>query len=505
MVNAKDDSIRELSACMYKIAGGIAFLQHYDFAGGLDDMYQNFMSYCNEKKIEIEESSLAELKERIHIVLENLSTNALYYINPDKILDEDDLDEFVLDWDKSKTGKKTFKERDVRRFKTITEYFQYEEHNANFLIEKYENSINPLINATISEALMNGGKYQSALNFLANGLNYSVRFPHLYWHTKRSMIGCCHILWSTAWMLSNRKNFDPMSKYDPYFCEIEYKINELLYLTLTRVIDMAPDLPQTCDLLSNRAEMFWPRYEMGMIIFANAGFPTATMEVQYTADKKTAFERACRLSNSLGGVFFEKLNEASMMYRYGQLRPVYTDISPMSINDDYSWDEVKIFAMQRADSVAMHLYERFQKRELSFSREDIETLVIKLRQVYKDVSPREEFFKVYNILRKTIKTSASYGAVPVKALIDALNENRTECGNFECFKHIYSYISSLKLEKVSTYIMKEILSQYKKVERNYNWEKGMTKPLSDNPNIDDYNESNSGEMDDDLPFFDELK
>lgn len=487
------DLIQNIVSIVNQIEGIGDFLSHYPMDKGLETFYRDLLDYklsTNSGLSESEKKTFTDLEIAINLYLERFETNCLYYINSDKILDEDDLDEFRNDWEHSKIGKETCKESSIRRYKTNKEFFKYELHNSDFILSKYKDSVHPLINATIAEALMNGGYYKDALSYLANGLNYSLRYPHLYWHNKYGMIGCVKNLWNLLWMITYRKNYGVSSQDDCYWERTEYKVNEILYMSLTRAIDMAPELAQTCDLLSNRAELFWvkhngaismPRLNMGMAIFANAGFPMSTMEVQYLADKKYAFERACKISTSLGGLFLDKFNESLMMYRYGDLRPNGSEISPMTINDDVSYDELKVMAIHRADAVACSIYKKFSNHILEFSLHEIQKLIINLREVYYNVSPQNEFYTIFNALEQVV-TNNHNRAVPVSELLACMKGLEHECGKYECFKRILEQIQCYKLDYAGKGLLDSIMGNYQKIERNYNWDSIVTDTFKNDDN-----------------------
>lgn len=478
MNNYQADPIQDIINIVNRIGGITDFLSIYPMDKGLEEFYKDLLQFTSSSDSGLNESEkqlFSDLEIAIHLYLEKFETNCLYYVNNDKMLDEGDLDEFRHDWEQSKTGKETFKESSIRRYKTYTDFYKYELHDSDLILSKYQDAVHPLINAMIAESLMNGGYYQDALSFLANGLNYSLRYPHLYWHNKFGMIGCVKNLWILLLMITYRKNYRASSQNEYYWERIEYKVNEILYMSLTRAIDMAPDLAQTCDLLSNRAELFWvkhngaismPRRNMGMAIFANAGFPMATMEVQYLADKKYAFERACRINSSLGGVFCEKLNESSMMYRYGDSRPNLSDITPMSINDDVSYDDLKVMAIHRADAVACKIYKNFSNHVLEFSSPEIQELIINLREVYYNISPKDDFFEIFNALEQVFNKKHY---VRIADLLTCMKTIEPKCGKYECFNHILQNIQNCNMDYVGKGLLDSILENYRKIERNFNW------------------------------------
>lgn len=463
-------AINKIIKLLSEIDGFTDFLDTFDKSEGLEKLCDAFYKYkINNGSIP---TSLNEKFEKINIykrlIIEKYDTNVLYYINPDKVIDDRELDEFRKDWESSKTNYYDSKLRDIQRYKSYREFIMYYRYDADWLLPKYSDSTHPLINATLCRALSLSGRYQRALSFLANGLNYSLRYPHLYWHSKYGMIGCSMILWDLAWMISHRKDFNKSTKDDYYWEKLYKKVLNLLYLTLTRSIDMAPDLPETCDLLSNRADLFYYNFDFFIDTFFSVGF-VVSKEIQYIADKKNSFERACKINNLIGGIFLEKLNESKMMYEYGCLHPTHESniVSPKYIEDD-TWDELVIKGNYRADAVSVSLFKDFKNHKLDFCRKDIEEIVLELRSIYYDISPREEFEKVLTLLRNTIQSKT---LAKISDLITTLEKHERSIGHFGCYKPIIAKL--LILEKTVGFADLDVLNiieeDYKRLERNYDW------------------------------------
>ena len=466
----KNLKVEKLTQSLMEIEGFMDFMKTFDTSKSVEKLCEEFYEYKkNHGGISY---ATAKQFEQVNIYKnlynEFFQTNVLYYINPDKVIDESDLDEFRTDWESSKTGDSTSKLRDIQRYKTYTEYFIYNRYDADWLLPKYIEATHPLINSTICRALMSAGRYQRALSFMATGLNYSLRYPHLYWHNKFGMIGSSMILWDLAWMIAHRNDYGSTLKGDEYWEELKMRVFKLLYMSLTRTIDMAPDLAQTCDFLSNRAELFYYNYDDFRIIFLDAGF-VVSREIQYIADKRLAFERACKFP-SVGGLFRDKLFESKMMYEYGCLHPMYDDfvVSPKYIEDDVTWDEMTLRGLYRADALSVSIYNNFSKHKLDFSRTEIEELIIELRRIYHDVSPRKEFDEVMQILKDALDGQKQ---VAVKDLVATLDNYKIVLGSYECFKYIRRYLLSFnrKYEYANSYILEDIIEKYNKIEKNYDW------------------------------------
>lgn len=464
--------IDDLIQSLLEIEGFTEFIEKsYDYSGEVDKLCNDFYEYKrNNGGITYNQSKQFEkVQIKKHLFLESQQTNVLYYINPDKEIDESELDDFRKDWNSSKTEEYTFKPREEQRFISYTEGFLYEKIDADWLLPKYSDSTHPLINATICKALMNAGRYNFALSYMANGLNYSLRYPHIYWHSKWGMLGSSIVIWDLAWMITHRSNYYPSNKNTDYWDKLKKKVFKLLYLSLTRFIDMAPDLPQTCDMFSNRADLFYYNFTIFQSIFAEAGF-IVTRDIQYIADKKMAFLRACHFPG-LTGLYQNQLHESRMMYEYDHLHPMYNEyiVSPKYIEDDVSWNEMAIRGLYRADALSISIYEEFRKHKLDFRRAEIEEIIIELRNIYHDVSPRNEFEKVIAVLKEAFIENAS---VPINELISILHKNKSTFETYDCYQRILYRLSSLsqKVRVVDSRIIDRLEKDYNIIERNYNWQ-----------------------------------
>lgn len=49
-----------------------------------------------------------------------------------------------------------------------------------------------------------------------------------------------------------------------------------------------------------------------------------------------------------------------------------------------------------------------------------------------------------------------------------------KCGKYECFHRIFKTIQNCKLDYVGKGLLDSILEDYKKIERNYNWDSVIT-------------------------------
>jgi len=390
---------------------------------------------------------------------------ALYEVDKNRTLDESDLEEFIQDWEGKGTNKFDYKKRDVQHYKTWTEFFKFNQYDANDLLPKYHDAVHPLINAVLCNALMNAGRYPEALNFLGNGLLYAMRFPHLYWHNERGMLGCCMLLWDLVWMIDHRHDHAPLYCNDDYWEMVARKSYKLLYMTLTRTIDMAPDMPQTCDLLSNRADLAYHQSNRIMALFSQYSM-MVSWDVQFIADKKATFIRSTHFPG-LSGIYSRQLNESKMMYEYGCLHPTETSVSPKYREDDATWDDLVKRGIQRADILSANIYDEFFNHKLDFNRSKVEEIIIALREIYHNISTKSDFDTVISVLKDVFDNT---GTAKVQDLISALSENK-KLRSISCYSFVLDYLqaNSHKYQVVGLHFLTTLESAYSKIERDYNW------------------------------------
>lgn len=315
MNNYQADPIQDIINIVNRIGGITDFLSIYPMDKGLEEFYKDLLQFTSSSDSGLNESEkqlFSDLEIAVHLYLEKFETNCLYYVNNDKMLDEGDLDEFRHDWEQSKTGKETFKESSIRRYKTYTDFYKYELHDSDLILSKYQDAVHPLINAMIAESL----------------------------------------------------------------------------------------------------------------------------------------------------------NESSMMYRYGDSRPNLSDITPMSINDDVSYDDLKVMAIHRADAVACKIYKNFSNHVLEFSLQEIQELIINLREVYYNISPKDDFFEIFNALEQVFNKKHY---VRIADLLTCMKTIEPKCGKYECFNHILQNIQNCNMDYVGKGLLDSILENYRKIERNFNW------------------------------------
>lgn len=233
------------------------------------DYVAEFQAYCDGKKIpsfdnelwfKILQEKIAFLKAKCKTEFYQIGDKERLYItlgqfNPYLKLEEYDLEDFIKEWESRKTGQRKYTDEQSRRYKSYRESWLYEVYiyDETFL-EKYKHSAHPLIQSTIGKALIAGGE-QRGIGYLFNALTKAVVMPNIYWHNERAIIGYVESIWEIirlsklAHISGNEEGID-----EPLiFC----KLLRLLFLYMSRYIELNPNKIKTADVYSNRAELFY--------------------------------------------------------------------------------------------------------------------------------------------------------------------------------------------------------------------------------------------------------
>ena len=100
-------------------------------------------------------------------------------------------------------------------------------------------------------------------------------------------------------------------------------------------------------------------------------------------------------------------------------------------------------------------------------------MIINLREIYYNISPQNEFYEIFNALEQVFYKKDKR-AVHIADLLTCMKTIEPKCGKYECFHRIFKTIQNCKLDYVGKGLLDSILEDYKKIERNYNWDSVIT-------------------------------
>lgn len=351
-----DEQFRVLYSRLLSIKGFAGFAQSYKPEQTTDKpiiaMLSKFREYRNKTNpLCQEEIYLIDfLQQQLFEYCYKHNSKLLYFIDDNKNIGDEILNEFRTDWVKRKTNRYAFKDKEIQTYKTITETFMMEEYSDNGIIEKYTDSYHPLIYSTIGRALINGGYYFEGVPFIVKGLRYALNPSNPYWHSPYGIFGCVECLWEFIRLLSIdtiKNKFD--NSYKP--------LMELLFLYLSRAIAICEvkRMAQGRDFYKNRADLLRNHYSIFMCIFMDYGFFATNMDIQFISDYFLGYKLCSKLGEP--GLGADLLNDSKKMYQYGSLNYLNEDNGYKDI-EDATWLQLVDRGKYRADLVAENLLNR---------------------------------------------------------------------------------------------------------------------------------------------------
>ncbi|WP_298453837.1 hypothetical protein [uncultured Prevotella sp.] len=303
-------------------------------------------------------------KERLYITLGQF--------NPYLKLEEYDLEDFIEEWESRRTGQRKYTDEQSQRYKSYRESWLYEVYTYDkAFLEKYKHAAHPLIQSTIGKALIAGGE-QRGIGYLFNALTKAVVIPNIYWHNERAIIGYIESIWEIirlsklAHISGNEKGID-----EPLiFC----KLLRLLFLYMSRYIELNPDKIKTADVYSNRAELFYFFPTEMKSLFMDSEFFFVIPDLQFSSDKFLAYRTASQTCPELVSGFYKQcLRDSKKMYQYGNLNYPTID-GGYTVIEDAGWMEIIEICKMRSRVVAQQIYNQDSQGYIYLTKEQIEYL-----------------------------------------------------------------------------------------------------------------------------------
>ena len=289
-------------------------------------------------------------------------------------LDESDLDDFIKEWESRKTGQIKYTDKQSRRYVSSRESWFYEVHTYDeTFLEKFKHAAHPLIQSIIGKSLIAGGE-RRGIGYLFNALTRAVVMPNIYWHNERAIIGYIEAIWEII-RLSKSAHISVKEKGidEPLiFC----KLLRLLFLYMSRYIELNPDKINTADVYSNRAELFYFFPTEMKYLFSDGGFYAIIPDLQFSSDKFLAYRTASQISPDLViGFYMQCLWDSKKMYQYGNLNYPITD-GGYTVIEDANWMEIIERCRMRSRVVAQQIYDKDSQGNIYLTKEQIEQLFL---------------------------------------------------------------------------------------------------------------------------------
>ena len=231
-----------------------------------------------------------------------------------------------------------------------------------------------MIQSTIGKALIAGGE-QRGIGYLFNALTKAVVMPNIYWHNERAIIGYVESIWEIirlsklAHISGNEEGID-----EPLiFC----KLLRLLFLYMSRYIELNPNKIKTADVYSNRAELFYFFPTEMQSLFMGSSF-IVIPDLQFSSDKFLAYRTASQTCPELvSGFYIQCLWDSKKMYQYGNLNYPTID-GGYTVIEDAGWMEIVERCRMRSRIVAQQIYKKDLHGNIYLTKKQVERLCLRI-------------------------------------------------------------------------------------------------------------------------------
>jgi len=324
-------------------------------------------------------NTISLVRETFYQYIAQNSTFQIGAIDKSKVINEQIVVDFKYEISLQKTNQLFFQKL-PRKYKTYSENIAFMGYDFNPILPKYIDCNHPYIYDILSEAYNNGGLYSVGVPLLIKGLKYALRTPNIYWDSRIGLMGCAFITYQLQYLLG-KNGFDAISEFIPDFKE---KILSLIFLLLSRAIEMDNNDIHAIDLYNNRAMIIRDYSSEYMIIFNNIMLGINT-DIQYMSDKCLSYDVA--VANGVAELVEDVYWDSLKMYRNGGDFPNdsggYLDI------EDGTWDDLINRGKLRSIMIAQDLLGKFKKGQYDFRNDEISLIKDYLEAKFVDLPQKK--------------------------------------------------------------------------------------------------------------------
>lgn len=359
----------------------------YDFYSNYFQFHKEenpFQSFRNWKEVHgglsTEEKTIINIAEEgFEGVRQSRNSNGLNKLSGyDKYMSVNDskIEEFSRDYNNCKTGKVAFEDAEVQHYKTYNEFFCIIGFDIRPIYSKYEDSLNPYINAALMELFDQAGMYSLGLRHLERVFRYTVAITNPFWNTPSAIYGCTDVLFEIQHLLSS----EGLSDLSSAIPNLRRRFLELLYLYLSRSIHIIERSTHSADYLTNRANLVYGFAHDFHLIFLENLHSIVKPEIQFMSDKAFAWEIA--EENDIGVMFEQEKKDSYKMYEHASLIPNNT--GGLHDEEDATMGELNTRGMLRSIALGNKLFEKYKKGYYRLNNEQIERIMNYLKVHYPD-------------------------------------------------------------------------------------------------------------------------
>lgn len=347
----------------------------------LESYVKKFRAFCSERNVVGFNNELwfNILEEKCNDILYELRTHKYWFGNSEQSkhylsirdynmnlkVNEDVLDAFLFELNSCSTERK-YSEKQSVRYKSFIEVSVYKVYSCSeFFLNQYMNAVHPLVQTIIGCFLMNGGDTRG-VRCIFNALLSAVMMPNIYWHTERALQGFVGSIWEILRLCKKAK----ITGNEVRFYQLINKLVTLLFLYMSRCIELSSDENIRAEIYSLRAELFYHFRENMFCIFNNYAGWLINSDLYFAADKYLAYSTASLNSKSL---YIQCLWDSMKMYRYGSLSNFNSETGYVDVVDE---DFLNMVENNRKHSliVAQSIYDKDKNGNVYLTKDQVEDL-----------------------------------------------------------------------------------------------------------------------------------
>ena len=327
---------------------------------------EEFKRFCSQKNTHFNnELWFKMLEEKIN----SFKSDTIGYCNPNLVVDERDLDSFLLELHLCDTGNRKYTEEQSSIYKSFKEVTLFKEYKCNeFSLNQWMHAVHPTIKTITGRFLINAGD-KRGIKCIFDVLKQAVVMPNTYWHTERALIAFVEAIWEVLRLCKLAKVTGNELRF---FCFPE-KLVKLLFIYMSRCIALSPNAKTTPDIYSYRAELFYYYPQIMQSVFASLG-DLINPDLYFSSDKYMAFITASKVKQNMVLDFYLQCYWDSLkMYRYGSLTNLDSECGYVDVCDDGFLDIVENCRL-RTTSVAQNCYDIDKRGMIYLTKEQINDL-----------------------------------------------------------------------------------------------------------------------------------